>query len=318
MPLYVGEKEPSKPDKSGKPSIRNVCHFYTSTDLKHWTFASKFSEELFECPGLVELPLDGRSKETRWVLWGGNGDYWVGKFDGTAFTAVTPKLKGDFGANYYAAQAYDDLPDKRVVLVTWMNGGKYPGMPFNQQMGFPVELSLQTTPEGIRMVKWPVKELAKLFTSALHEDLPHPTPPGRHIISGTSGDLLDLEIEFIPGDAASIVLELKGQKIVWNAKTSELTAFGKVMPLHSAKKNIGRRSDYPKPWGPDFEPWDGSVRLRILLDRTSIELYGDGGVSAASFCFLPNPEPSAVALSVEGGALPKARIVARGLKSAWK
>jgi hypothetical protein len=129
MPLYVGEKDPVKKDAKGNPTTRHVCHFYTSPDLKVWSFASKFAEELYECPGFFELPVDGHKGRSKWVLFGANGDYWLGRFDGSVFTAESPKLKGDYGANAYAAQAFDDLPDHRVVLVNWMNGGKYPGMP---------------------------------------------------------------------------------------------------------------------------------------------------------------------------------------------
>ena len=77
MPLYIGEKDPSKLNKEGKPVTRNVCLFYTSTDLKQWTFASKFGEELYECPGFVELAVDGGTRGSKWVLWGASGDYWV-------------------------------------------------------------------------------------------------------------------------------------------------------------------------------------------------------------------------------------------------
>ena len=317
-PLYIGEKDPNKLDKNGKPTSRNVCYFYTSPDLKHWTQAGKFAEELFECPGLVELPVDGRKDSTKWALWGASGEYWVGRFDGTNFTAETPKLKGDYGANFYAAQAYDDLPNQRVVLVGWMNGGKYPRMPFNQQMGFPVELSLQTTPDGIRMVKWPVAESSQLLTLAVHKDLPSPLPAGRQTLSATDSDLLDVELEFIPGDASTVTLELRGQKITWDAQTRTLSAMGRTMPLPPAKSATGQHSQYNKPWGPDFHPWEGSVRIRALLDRTSLEIFGNGGLATASFCFVPPNEIPKSAVVTEGGDLAKARVTVRNLKSAWQ
>lgn len=317
MPLYVGEHAPAKPEKTGQTITRHVCHFYTSPDLKLWTFASKFAEELYECPGFVELPVDGDPKNSRWALWGASGEYWLGRFDGREFKAETPKLKGDFGANSYAAQAYDDLPDHRTVLVTWMQGGKYPHMPFNQQMGFPVELSLQATPDGIRLVKWPVKEIANLFTSVLREDLSRPLSAGRHELKAAAAELLDLELEFIPGTAQTVTLELRGQKIVWQASAGELTAFGRKMPLKVGAKAEGRHSDFASPWGPDFELWTGSVRLRVLLDRSSLELFGNGGLAMASFCFVPN-EPPAAALVVAGGEVTRARCTVRGLKSAWR
>jgi sucrose-6-phosphate hydrolase SacC (GH32 family) len=319
MPLYVGEKNPAKLGNDGKPTVRNVCHFYISPDLKHWTLASKFAEELYECPGLVELPVNGKAGDTRWVLWGASGEYWIGKFDGSTFTAETGKIRGDYGANFYAPQAYDDLPDKRVILIGWMNGGKYKGMPFNQQMGFPTELTLQKTPEGIRLIKWPVAEISQLFTGAVHVDLPRPFTEGNYKIPSGDADLLDVEWEFVPGTATSVGLDLRGNKFVWDAKAGTLTAFGRSMPLPRSSKDQGRVSAYTKPWGPDFIPWEDGVRVRVLLDRTSAEVFGNGGLSMASYCFQPGPEASSSStVTAVGGDLVKARLTVRPLKSAWK
>lgn len=305
MPLYVGEKDPVKKDAKGNPATRHVCHFYTSADLKTWSFASKFAEELFECPGFFELQVDGRKRDSRWVLFGASGEYWLGRFDGREFKAETPKLKGNYGANAYAAQAWDDLPDGRVIYLDWMQGGKYPGMPFNQQMGVPLELSLQTTPDGIHLVKWPAKELGSLIANT--ESVSVPTAAGRHELPAAAKELLDVELEFIPGTAETVTLELRGQKLVWNAKAGELTALGRKLPLRPAARTVGRQTE---------KPWDGSVRLRALLDRTSLELFGNGGVTMASFCFVPAVDPSA-SFTIEGGSLAKARLTARTLKSAW-
>lgn len=66
-----------------------------------------------------------------------------------------------WGANDYAAQTYSDIPaaDGRRIQIAWMNGGKYPGMPFNQQMSIPRVFTLRTTSEGIRLFMEPIKEL---------------------------------------------------------------------------------------------------------------------------------------------------------------
>jgi sucrose-6-phosphate hydrolase SacC (GH32 family) len=306
MPLYVGEKDPVKKDAKGNPTTRHVCHFYTSPDLKVWSFASKFAEELYECPGFFELPVDGHKGRSKWVLFGANGDYWLGRFDGSVFAAESPKLKGDYGANAYAAQAFDDLPDRRVVLVNWMNGGKYPGMPFNQQMGVPLELSLQTTPEGIRLVKWPAKELGALAAKA--DSVVVPLKAGTHALPAAAHELLDLELEFQPGQARTVTLELRGQKLTWDAQAGELTVFGRKLPLRPAGRGMGRHTE---------KPWNNSVRLRVLLDRTSLEVFGNGGVAMASFCFVP-PVETGAALTIAGGDLAKARLTVTTLKSAWR
>lgn len=317
MPLYVGEVDPVRRTLEGKPVVRPTVQFFNSPDLKTWTHTGTFESEIYECPGLVELPVDGDPTRTRWVLWGADGAYWVGGFDGRNFVAETARQVGDFGRNYYAAQAWDALPDRRVVLLGWMRGGNYPGMPFNQQMGFPTELTLQTGADGIRLVKWPVSEIRTLFQNVLREDLPRPLPVGTHRLKGKIPELLDLEVEFVPGDATSVRLDLRGQSLTWDAATGQLTALGQTIPSPPSPQRVGRHCDFGPPWGPDLVPWEGSVRWRLLVDRTSVEVFVNGGVAVGSFCFVPEQEPS-VSLVVAGGDVRRARVVRRELKSAWR
>ena len=58
--------------------------FYTSPDLKAWTFQSRIAG-FFECPDVLEL-------SGKWVLTAASSDYMVGAFDGKKFTPETPKL----------------------------------------------------------------------------------------------------------------------------------------------------------------------------------------------------------------------------------
>jgi sucrose-6-phosphate hydrolase SacC (GH32 family) len=77
-----------------------VC-FYGSDNLKDWKLLSQFGPAgatagVWECPDLFELPLEG-THEKRWALavnmnpgsiaGGSGGQYFIGQFDGTKFTA---------------------------------------------------------------------------------------------------------------------------------------------------------------------------------------------------------------------------------------
>ena len=81
-------------------SIDRKIQFYSSPNLKDWTFLSEFGPAgsvtgIWECPDLFELPVAG-TKEKRWVLivnvsagppaGGSGGQYFIGNFDGARFT----------------------------------------------------------------------------------------------------------------------------------------------------------------------------------------------------------------------------------------
>ncbi len=138
----------------------------TSPDLKSWTQVQKMSlPGCGECPDFFELGVKGDGKTRKWVFTAANGQYLVGVFDGEKFTPEQPLQQVDFGANYYAVQSYSDIPpaDGRRIQIAWMTGGSYPQMPFNQQMSFPCELTLRKTEDGLRMYRWPVKEISNLY-----------------------------------------------------------------------------------------------------------------------------------------------------------
>lgn len=69
--------------------------FYSSTNLKNWTWMSDFGplgarEGVWECPDLFQLPVDGNSNNKKWVLVvcvsPNHEQYFTGDFDGTTFT----------------------------------------------------------------------------------------------------------------------------------------------------------------------------------------------------------------------------------------
>ena len=120
--------------------------FYTSPDLKAWTFRSRI-EGFFECPDLFELPVDGDAGPRKWVLTAASSEYMVGTFDGTTFRPETPKLPGHRGRGFYAAQTFSHDPRGRVVQIGWLQTAT-PGMPFNQGMSLPLKLSLRPRPRA--------------------------------------------------------------------------------------------------------------------------------------------------------------------------
>ena len=275
----------------------NDYTLYGSTDLKSWQHLSDLVlPGAGECPDMFEpsgralrrtLAVDGDPGNTRWVFWGANGNYLVGSFDGRTLTPEQDVQCAELGANGYAAQTYSDIPaeDGRRIQVSWMRGGKYPEMPFNQQMSFPVALTLRTTPQGIRMFRQPVREI-ELLHETTHAWQDRALEPGQRLIPETEARLFDVRLEIEPGSAEAVAVRVRGLDLVYDVTGQAISFAGKSASLPLEK---------------------GAVRLHLLVDLTSLEVFGNDGLVSMSFCFLPEAADHPLEFYAWGGA---ARIVA--------
>jgi len=277
----------------------NEFGFFGSPNLKEWSLLSKLTVAgSTECPDLFELPVDGNPSSTKWVFLGGDGNYLIGTFDGTVFTPESEKLEADYGANYYATQSYSDIPreDGRRVQIAWMNGGNYPHMPFNQQMNFPCELTLRTFPEGPRMCRMPVREIASLYgeRSAWLEQTVN---PGDNPLKAVKGDLFDIALEAELSGADTFGLKLRGEALTYSVKEKTLTCLGKAAPVDAVS---------------------GRIKLRVLLDRASIEIFANDGKVVMSSCFVPEPKNKSLEFFTTGGPVKIVTLEVYELNSSWR
>jgi fructan beta-fructosidase len=268
--------------------------FYSSPDLKTWRYESRI-EGFFECPDLFELPVAGRDKEGRWVLYAADGKYVLGDFDGRRFAPSTGKQQVWHG-NFYAAQTYSDAPDGRRIQIGWAQGIDSPGMPFNQQMTIPCELTLRPTAEGVRMFAFPVREVATLHGKK-HTIRDLALPAKENPLASAAGELFDITGEFEPGTAEAIVFRVRGTEVAYDVKKQALVWNGGMAPL---------------------KPADGKLRLRLLADRGSVEAFGNEGAVAISLPLLAKEGSPAVEILARGGAARARVLEVIELRSAWR
>ncbi len=272
--------------------------FFSSTNLLDWTKIGAPLPDMYECPDMFELPVDGDTRRKKWVIVNGNGCYVTGEFDGTHFTAETPKARGDFGRNFYATMTWNGMPkdDPRRIQLAWMKGGTYPDMPFNQQITFPCELTLRALPEGLRLCRYPVREI-ELLRSGSPVLRDGAVGPGDDPLREVDGDLFDIDIEI---DAA---------KSTCSALT--LDAGGCSVSYDFAKHVVTSCSI-----STDLPPRSGKVRLRVLIDRMSVETFGNRG--EVSLTNVAQPEAGApLSLKSTGGSSVITSLVVHRLKSIW-
>lgn len=279
----------------------NEYQFFSSPDLKQWTYLSSLTVPgCAECPDIFEMRVEGNKESSKWVFVGGNGHYMIGSFDGKKFTPETGPFQADFGGNYYATQTFNDIPRKdgrriQLAWMYWVNGSEYPGMPFTQQMNFPCELTLRAFPEGLRICRVPVREISALRKSE-HKWKSRILKPGDNLLSGISGELFDIRAEIELKDATEFGLRCRGEAISYSVKDRKLTCLGKSI---------------------DLEPSNGRIKLQVLLDRTSLEVFGNDGRVVMSSCFLPSAENKSLEIYANSGSVRVVSLSAYELKSAW-
>lgn len=278
---------------------KNDYALFGSPNLKQWTRLCDVPVPgASECPDFFELAVDGDPARTRWVFWGANGRYRLGAFDGAVFRPETEPLLSLWGANDYAAQTYSNVPpeDGRRIQISWMAGGRYPGMPFNQQMSFPRELTLRTTPEGIRLCMSPVREIERI-RGKRHAWTDLLLVPGQNPLASLEGELWDIEAQVEPDESADVVLNIRGEQVRYDAKAKTLHALGRSAPL---------------------EPLAGRLSLRVLVDRTSIEVFAGDGLVTLCSCFLPDLADRSLGLYVKSGRATVKSLSVCELRPAWQ
>lgn len=281
--------------------------FFTSTNLKDWTFASDLMRDwAFECMDMFPLQVDGDPAQTKWVIYDADFDYEIGSFNGTTFQTEAGPFRAGHGS-FYAAQSFNQAPDGRVVQIGWMNGGPDSsaayGLPYNQQMAFPCDLSLRTTPEGVRLCVNPIPEISNLV-SATHT-VTNQALNGSNLLSGIGNlDLVDLSIDFDPGTATEVVIDLPRTTVRYNvaAQTFSFTnVSGNAASL--LEGTVASRS--------------GHVKLRLLLDRLSLEAYAHDGEKFGSHYISPSHGTSTPSIRATGGQGWLHSLSVKSLASAW-
>lgn len=277
---------------------KNVYALFESRTLKEWTRLCELTlPGVNECPDIFELPVEGSPSQTKWVFWGGNGKYALGDFDGQTFKAATEPLQSEWGKSGYAGQTWSDIPesDGRRLQILWLNRGKYPGMPFNQQMSFPCKLTLRRFPEGLRICREPVCEIENIHAKR-HTWTDLRLNSKRNPLSEISGRLFDIRAEIELRKASEVGFTLRGIPLQFNAREETLSCLGKSAPLSLV---------------------DGKIQFQILIDRSSIEIFANQGRIVMSFALPVDPENTNLNIFARGDDAVAKSLVINELRSIW-
>jgi fructan beta-fructosidase len=287
-------------------SEQRKIRFYSSPDLKKWSQLSEFGpagsvEGVWECPDLFPLTCEGK---TYWVLvvnvgWGGPAagndgkgmsgtQYFVGAFDGKTFASANSKeetLWADYGPDNYAGQTWSDVPanDGRRISIGWMSNTRYcttePTLPWRGALTIPRELSLIETKNGFRLAQAPVRELQEIRG----EELVYADTP-------TAGQTLEIESTLDRDRDESFAVCVGADDRT--RTTIGYDAARRTIYVDRTKSRAGKsfHGDFPGRYtAPILSHSAEKIPLRVFVDRTSVEVFADNGLSVLTVNTFPDP-----------------------------
>ena len=303
--------------------------FFTSPDLKNWTLQSAFGKGIgaqdgvWECPDLFKLKVDGTDEE-KWVLvcninpggpFGGSAtQYFVGDFDGKTFKADAdaegniPTKWMDYGKDHYATVSWSDAPDNRRVLLGWMSNWQYaaevPTMQYRSANTLPREAGLFKGSDGrIYMSSSPSPELVGLRDKetvrvsnksvgrkAREFALPVTNDGVCEILLDLDcrkSDSVDIRIANNAGEAVTLIYDASNHTLSFDRRSSGIVDFSQDFPAVTVAPTfeIGRK-----------------ISLRIFIDRSSMEVFGNDGKFVMTNLVFPTKPYTTLSIAADGGS----------------
>lgn len=278
-------------------AVGQHMEIYSSVNLKEWKKESEFGAMqgahggVWECPDLVEIPVEG-TREKKWVLicnlnpggpFGGSAaQYFVGSFDGKKFVNESPTQTKwmDWGKDNYATVTWNNAPDGRCIALGWMSNWQYannvPTRQYRSANTLARDLTLYREGQELYLKSTPSVEVKKARGKKV--SIPSFRVSEKHEIVNLFEDNQGAyEVEILiqnagaskiafcllndKGEKVSMYYDLNRKQFVMDRSESGTMDFSKDFPAVTvAPANV-----------------DKELTLRLFVDRSSIEAFGEDG-----------------------------------------
>ena len=278
-------------------AVGQHMEIYSSVNLKEWKKESEFGAMqgahggVWECPDLVETPVEG-TREKKWVLicnlnpggpFGGSAaQYFVGSFDGKKFVNESPTQTKwmDWGKDNYATVTWNNAPDGRCIALGWMSNWQYANnVPTRQYRSANTlardltlyregqELYLKSTPSSeVKKARGKKVSIPSFKVSEKHEMVNlFEEKQGAYeveiVIQNAGASKIAFSLLNDKGEKVSMYYDLNRKQFVMDRSESGKVDFSKDFPAVTvAPVNV-----------------DKELTLRLFVDRSSIEAFGEDG-----------------------------------------
>ena len=240
--------------------------------------------------------------------------------DAPALSVLQRSSWVDYGKDYYAAVTFNDVPDGRRIAIGWMSNWNYAGAiptsPWRSAMSVPRELGLQTFGGTPRLVQQPVRELRSLRKRWPSYHGRHQAIPQGETTLPVRGKALEIKATLRLGSA-----EVAGLKVRTGSGEETVVGYdvgaGEVYVDRTRSGETGFSRDFPGVHRAPLAARHGTVRLRILVDWSSVEVFGDRGQTVITDQIFPSATSEGVKAFAEGGRAKLDSIRVWRLGSSW-
>lgn len=304
--------------------VGNIA-LYSSVDLEHWRFVGfafdgkdekSALKDVYECPCVAEIdgrqvlicspkfkPNDGvKYQNVHSVV------YFVGRFDyesGRFYYDYTDEI--DSGFDFYAAQV-TRLADNRNVMIAWMQMWDRE-LPTQKDgwagaMTIPRVLSLS----GNRLVQTPVAEIENYRSSKVeYSNIALNDNSVR--LDGIVGKSVDLTAELYVGDSDKCGIKffvgMGNETLVYYDARKKLV----VLDRSKSGKTILGAEENSATRCVGVECKDGILKLRILLDNTSAEVFINDGYATLTANVYADENSDGIEFFAEGGTAAVKKVI---------
>lgn len=306
-------------------AAQDKAQFYASKNLKDWSYLSDFGKDLgahggvWECPDFFPIQVEG-AKQTKWVLIqslnpgganGGSGtQYFVGDFDGKTFkmdplfAAQLQKEKAvwlDWGKDNYASVTFDNVPANKRIIIGWMTNWDYaqdvPTEGWRSSTTVAREVTLRKSKTGYNLLSMPVEQF-KQYTQVAKTK----TVKGAGtILTSKETDLtkaiIDIDLSNLSAGTTTFQLKnSKGESLSFGIDNTKKQLF--IDRSKSGVTNFSEKFGTPVSVGKLPSVYK-NAKLKVVLDKTSIEIFFNNGEEVLTETFFPTESYSQFSVATD-------------------
>lgn len=288
---------------------------YYSEDLNQWEYVTVLEQSknkygrMWECPDFFSLgdrqillvsPQDMRAKGLEFHN-GNNSIFIYGQYEKESHKFKREKVtSADYGLDFYAAQTLL-TQDGRRILIGWMQSWDANITPASFQWSGMMTIPRELTLEHGRIYQRPVRELEKYRTDMVRYD--NLSITGSTILKNITGRVLELLVEIIGFDFEHFRIQFaKNDEYQTFLQYSHKKRCLTIDRTHSGidRDVVCRRKMELAPI--QEENGKEMLKLRILLDKYSVEVFANDGEKVMSSLFYTPLEAESIVFDSDGTA----------------